>query len=1175
MKSNTTNNLLFRKLKTGSLLSLCLVAAGLNQAHGQCASTTGVKTVGTGGDYATLTAAISDLSTNGFSGSVVLELQTGYSPASETFPVTVPAFSCTAGSNTVTIRPSAAVNSMISMTATGSAIFTFNGATNVVLDGRPGGTGNTSMLTLNSNSNVILLQNNAHADTVRYLTITGNTSSSSSGMVHFGSGSSYNVVSDCILTSNTTGKPASAITSAGTAGSPNIYNLIRNNSISNFSGGSTSYGISATTNSSNWTISGNSFFQNSANGTGVTVTCINLGGDSMIVRGNYIGGNASFAGGTWVSNATATSNAQRIIGIAFTTSSSNTNAPLIDSNIITGFNFPSSYTTVSAGGCFSGIYISGNGAAGIGVNDGNLIGSMSSVDAIKVVSSGSTTQANYGAGINGIACNTSGATTVSNNQIGGLSIEGNSAAQSGVVLGIYNLNTNSGAKMTAANNIIGGTLQHSLRTGINGTTTGAGNATGIRDVSAGAGKLAANTVRNISAQGTGTNQSLAQGISLATSNSVTTTDSIINNSIYNIYCSGGNGCKGIKFETSPAFASVIGNNIHDLEQTNSNGTVGDAIHVGIFATNVASGNLTIAYNTIQRLLRTGTAPNADNTKGTIAGIVANTNVTLNAYNNTIVLDNGASGPITAGRTTLGILMSTNNNTLYNNLIKINADQQFAACLQNTAISISVPPTATLIKANNNIYSINARDSNYVYMQGTNPSSPGKAFFNCATCATTSNIVYDADFNNNCSAYKQFIKASGGRENASFMEDVAFAGGSPMPNNLQPAPAGFTYALNRGIALGYTTDALGNAVNASTPDIGAIEFNSGNTDMNAGSFLANNTGAANTVVADATSSIRINNADCELMAQLTPSGASAVTGNVTTQVWIDNTAGNYAKRHMQITPDNNSSTATATITLYYTQQDFLDYNMANPTALPMPAGTTDNGNLRIQKLSGTSSNGSGLPSSYPNATPTTITPTSVTWNADSTFWAVTFDVAGFSGFFLNTDPNPTPLPVNWISTSAALNRQKQAVISWSVSEKETVAYQIEKSTDGSSFAKLATVDSKGNGNNAYSYTEATILNGKAWYRIVQQGKDGKENYSRVMVLQNSALYGQIRIYPNPATQVLNIEIQSEAAYGIYDLQGKVVAKGILQSGKNTLDIAALAKGFYTIKIGDYNQKIVLQ
>ncbi|KAA5534669.1 T9SS type A sorting domain-containing protein [Taibaiella lutea] len=349
-------------------------------------------------------------------------------------------------------------------------------------------------------------------------------------------------------------------------------------------------------------------------------------------------------------------------------------------------------------------------------------------------------------------------------------------------------------------------------------------------------------------------------------------------------------------------------------------------------------------------------------------------------------------------------------------------------------------------------------------------------------------------------------------------------------------------------------------------------------------IANNSGAGNTdssVVAGTMANLH--NADCELMASVTPTGGAPLNGVLNGKIIMDgsvqNTAtGPYVTRHFELTPANNAAAATANITLYFTQAEFTAYNTfvtnnGNPAVNPLlPTNPSDpTTNIRIDKFNAAS----GSPSPTNNNSVVVISPTSVTWDATNNWWAVTFPTTGFSGFFLHTNITATPLPIVWKNVSATLNRQKQAVINWTVVEKETAGYRVEKSMDGNKFENLAAINSKGTGNNAYSYTEPAALNGKAWYRIVQLSKEGKEDYSKIMELQNSSIYGRISIYPNPATQVLTVETETTAAYTIYDLQGKVVLKGNLQSGKNTLNISGLAKGFYTIKIGDYNQKIVLQ
>lgn len=58
-----------------------------------------------------------------------------------------------------------------------------------------------------------------------------------------------------------------------------------------------------------------------------------------------------------------------------------------------------------------------------------------------------------------------------------------------------------------------------------------------------------------------------------------------------------------------------------------------------------------------------------------------------------------------------------------------------------------------------------------------------------------------------------------------------------------------------------------------------------------------------------------------------------------------------------------------------------------------------------------------------------------------------------------------------------------------------------------------------------------------------------------------------IYPNPATNQLNIRAADKGAYIITDVMGKEIMKGSLQKGNNQLDISNMAKGIYCISSYD--------
>lgn len=129
--------------------------------------------------------------------------------------------------------------------------------------------------------------------------------------------------------------------------------------------------------------------------------------------------------------------------------------------------------------------------------------------------------------------------------------------------------------------------------------------------------------------------------------------------------------------------------------------------------------------------------------------------------------------------------------------------------------------------------------------------------------------------------------------------------------------------------------------------------------------------------------------CQISSSITPNGANPVTGEIKDSVWIEPSVPStpngqpYVQRHYGITPQNDASTATATITLYYTQADFAAYNAAPNHGPDLPHDATDaannKANLRIVKRSGTSNNGTGLYDAY-TGSGQVIIPNSVVWDA---------------------------------------------------------------------------------------------------------------------------------------------------------------------------------------------------
>ncbi|MBC7938079.1 MAG: hypothetical protein H7Y86_22240 [Rhizobacter sp.] len=273
----------------------------------------GTYKVGSGGAYATLTAALSALRTNGLASSVILELKTNYSSAGET-NISFAAINCLTASRTLTVRPEAgAAGLVINGTVTGPVINVSN-VRYVTIDGRPGGTGTSSALSITNfsvNGYAILFSADASYNTLKYLTVYGSPGSQTIGVICF-LGSTLSVTNgnnDNLITNCTIGSAnqvsSSGIYSSGSAGKKNSRNRVVNCNIFNY-GKSVSQtiasGVFLDGNSSAWEISGNSFYHTGNGGaSGISTIAININDNTssgFSVSNNFIGGSAPNCGGT-------------------------------------------------------------------------------------------------------------------------------------------------------------------------------------------------------------------------------------------------------------------------------------------------------------------------------------------------------------------------------------------------------------------------------------------------------------------------------------------------------------------------------------------------------------------------------------------------------------------------------------------------------------------------------------------------------------------------------------------------------------------------------------------------------------------------------------------------------------------------------------------------------------
>jgi hypothetical protein len=323
--------------------------------------------------------------------------------------------------------------------------------------------------------------------------------------------------------------------------------------------------------------------------------------------------------------------------------------------------------------------------------------------------------------------------------------------------------------------------------------------------------------------------------------------------------------------------------------------------------------------------------------------------------------------------------------------------------------------------------------------------------------------------------------------------------------------------------------------------------------------------------------------CRIIATVTPQGASPVSGSVTAKTWIESAVPTYAglpfvARHYEITPATNAATATGRVTLYFSQQEFDDFNNQPASTFDLPTGPSDASgiaNLRVAKYSGTSGDGTGLPGTYSSgAVELNPADNDIVWNASLSRWEVSVDVTGFSGFIIQTSNNPLPLKL--LSFTGQLVNTN-ALLTWKTDgEINTKEFMVERSLDNTTFTAIGTVAAENiAGIHQYNYTDVNIaLRGipVVYYRLKQMDIDGNFTYSPTVAIniKNSTA---VRLYPNPAASQIQLTIITDRGqsvnWQITDMAGRILQQSAakINRGNNRINIHVnhLPAGLYQLQV----------
>ncbi|MEQ1678237.1 MAG: LamG-like jellyroll fold domain-containing protein, partial [Chitinophagaceae bacterium] len=167
--------------------------------------------------------------------------------------------------------------------------------------------------------------------------------------------------------------------------------------------------------------------------------------------------------------------------------------------------------------------------------------------------------------------------------------------------------------------------------------------------------------------------------------------------------------------------------------------------------------------------------------------------------------------------------------------------------------------------------------------------------------------------------------------------------------------------------------------------------------------------------------------------------------------------------------------------------------------------------------------------------------------------------------------PYSLPLK-LGDFTAAGKPAGIQLNWeTITEQNTSHFEIEKSTDGINFSYLGRVTAAGNSTDkrTYSFTDVNPAPGTNFYRLKMADLDGTFTMSRVIAVKNGSNLVTMELFPNPASDVLQVQLPSAkketVTLSITDGMGRnIYTRSVqLNEGNNAVSIPVLqlTRGMY--------------
>lgn len=186
-----------------------------------------------------------------------------------------------------------------------------------------------------------------------------------------------------------------------------------------------------------------------------------------------------------------------------------------------------------------------------------------------------------------------------------------------------------------------------------------------------------------------------------------------------------------------------------------------------------------------------------------------------------------------------------------------------------------------------------------------------------------------------------------------------------------------------------------------------------------------------------------------------------------------------------------------------------------------------------------------------------------------------NLTDFSPFTVSSNINV--LPVELLDFTAK-KEERNSRLNWqTATEINNEYFDVEWSTDGTSFKNIGSVSGAGTTTveQEYTFLHQEPIIGVNYYRLKQVDSDGTFEYSNIATVIFSEDQNAIfSISPNPTNKSIRIETNYVGLIQLYNGAGQLLRSGNISSNV-TWDLSEFPNGIYFLKAGHHIQKIVVQ